>query len=62
MTHFSAKKPVRAKHRRIFGRLWCNYTCGTCGSRSGWRRPNGVAMWIHTHKDKSPVCYVRKED
>lgn len=57
MTRYTAKAPVRAKHRRVFGRLWLRYTCGTCGSRSFWVRPLGAAEWIRKHQKKSPVCY-----
>lgn len=60
MTRYTAKKPVRAKHRRVFGRLWCRYTCGTCGSRSWWSRPYGATMWITRHRDKSPTCYSKE--
>lgn len=47
----SAKDPVRAEHRRLFGRLWCRYTCGTCGARSRWLRPFAAAEWFMDHGD-----------
>ena len=44
-----AKNPVRAKHLRIFGWLFCRYTCGTCGTRSRWSRPYKAAVWFMDH-------------
>lgn len=54
------KAPMSCKTRRVLGRVWCRMTCGTCGSRSGWRRPQASRDWINRHAAKSSFCTTKE--
>lgn len=56
MSTWKAKNPMRRKKRRLFGRTYFRYVCGTCDDHSRWKRGGGDHHWPRLHLLNNTYC------